>query len=63
MYLLFGFIVGIIGTIFSIIIRVGLGIQILEGNWQFYNTFIMIFFMVMLNLFNKSILDKILKKI
>ena len=56
LYLLFGFISGIIGTLFSIIIRVELaypGVQILEGNWQFYNVvvtahaFIMIFFMVM----------------
>jgi cytochrome c oxidase subunit I len=56
LYLLFGFISGIIGTLFSIIIRIELaypGIQILEGNWQFYNVivtahaFIMIFFMVM----------------
>ena len=56
LYLLFGFISGIIGTIFSIIIRVELafpGVQILDGNWQFYNVvvtahaFIMIFFMVM----------------
>ena len=56
LYLLFGFISGIIGTIFSILIRVELafpGVQILDGNWQFYNVvvtahaFIMIFFMVM----------------
>jgi cytochrome c oxidase subunit 1 len=35
LYLLFGFIAGIIGTIFSIIIRVELaypGVQVLEGN-------------------------------
>jgi len=35
LYLLFGFIAGIIGTLFSIIIRVELaypGVQILEGN-------------------------------
>jgi cytochrome c oxidase subunit 1 len=47
---------GIIGTLFSIIIRVELaypGVQVLGGDWQFYNVvvtahaFIMIFFMVM----------------
>ena len=39
LYLLFGFIAGIIGTLFSIIIRVELaypGAQVL-GNWLFFN--------------------------
>jgi cytochrome c oxidase subunit 1 len=56
LYLCFGFIAGIIGTFFSILIRLELafpGDQIFDGNHQFYNVvitahaFIMIFFMVM----------------
>jgi heme/copper-type cytochrome/quinol oxidase subunit 1 len=54
--LIFAFVAGIVGTFFSIIIRLELafpGDQILNGNYQFYNVvitahaFIMIFFMVM----------------
>lgn len=40
LYLIFGLVAGIIGTLFSIIIRIELaypGSQILGGNWQFYN--------------------------
>jgi cytochrome c oxidase subunit 1 len=56
LYIVFGFIAGIIGTVFSIIIRMELaapGTMILAGNYQLYNgiitahAFIMIFFMVM----------------
>jgi len=55
-YLIFALISGIIGTIFSILIRLELaypGDQIFQGNYQMYNVvvtahaFIMIFFMVM----------------
>jgi cytochrome c oxidase subunit 1 len=60
LYILFGGISGIIGLIFSILIRMELsspGNQILNGNFQLYNViitahaFIMIFFMVMPILF------------
>ena len=56
LYLIFGFISGIVGTLFSVFIRFELakpGDQIFEGNYQLYNVvvtghaFIMIFFMVM----------------
>lgn len=56
LYLIFGFISGVLGTIFSVLIRMELaypGEQVLFGNHQFYNVivtahaFIMIFFMVM----------------
>jgi cytochrome c oxidase subunit 1 len=60
LYIIFGGISGLIGLIFSIVIRMELastGNQILNGNFQLYNTiitahaFIMIFFMVMPILF------------
>lgn len=56
LYLIFAVFAGVIGTVFSIIIRLELmttGDQILGGNYQLYNViitahaFIMIFFMVM----------------
>jgi heme/copper-type cytochrome/quinol oxidase subunit 1 len=56
LYLIFALFAGVIGTLFSIFIRMELaatGDQILNGNYQLYNViitahaFIMIFFMVM----------------
>jgi cytochrome c oxidase subunit 1 len=56
LYLAFGMFAGIIGTVFSVLIRYELnypGSQVFQGNYQLYNAvvtghaFIMIFFMVM----------------
>jgi cytochrome c oxidase subunit 1 len=55
-YLILGAFSGVIGTLMSVLMRIelaGPGVQILQGNHQFYNVlitahaFIMIFFMVM----------------
>src|SRR4051812_16448260 len=56
LYFIFGFLAGMVGTIFSIVMRMELSVpgdHILAGNYQLYNVlitshaFVMIFFMVM----------------
>ena len=56
LYIVFGFLAGIVGTIFSVVMRMELSVpgdHILAGNYQLYNVlitahaFVMIFFMVM----------------
>jgi len=56
LYLILGAFSGVIGTVMSVFMRLelaGPGVQVLQGNHQFYNVlvtahaFIMIFFMVM----------------